>query len=241
MKTQMILFDLDGTLLPMDMDVFTTSYFKLLAAKAAPHGYADSKALIDAVWSGTAAMVKNDGSRTNEEAFWARFAEIFGEDRLADRPLFDEFYAVEFQRAQEYCGFNPKAKESVDLAKELGFRVALATNPLFPDTATVSRARWAGLDVRDFELYTTYENSTHCKPNPEYYRDVLRNLELPAEACLMVGNDAHEDMIAATLGMKVFLLTDCLINKKGLDINAWPHGDFDALMEYMRALAKEEK
>ena len=241
MKTQMILFDLDGTLLPMDMDVFVNSYFKLLAAKAAPHGYSDSKALIKAVWSGTEAMTKNDGSRTNEDAFWARFAEIFGADRLADRPMFEEFYAVDFQKAQAFCGFNPKAKQAVELAKALGFRVALATNPLFPDTATVSRARWAGLDVSDFELYTTYENSTHCKPNPDYYRDVLKQLNLPAEACLMVGNDAHEDMIAETLGMKVFLLTDCLVNKQGRDIEAWPHGDFDALMDHLRALAREKE
>ena len=239
MKTQMILFDLDGTLLPMDMDVFTTSYFKLLAAKAAPRGYADSKALIDCVWSGIAAMVKNDGSRTNEEAFWARFAEIYDERAITDRPLFEEFYAVEFQQAQAYCGFNPKAKQAVALAKSLGFRVALATNPLFPDTATVSRTRWAGLDVSDFELYTTYENSTHCKPNPDYYRDVLSKLNLQAEACLMVGNDAHEDMIAETLGMKVFLLTDCLVNKQKRDIEAWPHGDFDALMDHLRELARE--
>ena len=57
----------------------------------------------------------------------------------------------------------------------------------------------------------------------------------------MVGNDAHEDMIAETLGMKVFLLTDCLINKQGRDITTWPHGDFDALMEHLRALARERE
>ena len=34
-----ILFDLDGTLLPMDQTEFTNGYFKLLAAKMAPHGY----------------------------------------------------------------------------------------------------------------------------------------------------------------------------------------------------------
>ncbi len=240
MKTEMILFDLDGTLLPMDMDEFTGCYFKLLAKKAAPRGYTDPKALIDGVWAGTAAMVKNDGSRSNEEAFWARFAELFGARVYDDKPLFDEFYAVEFNQAQAVCGLNPKARETVDLCKALGFRVALATNPLFPDVATVNRTRWAGLDVSEFELYTTYENSTHCKPNPDYYRDVLHMLNLPAGACLMVGNDAYEDMIAETLGMKVFLLTDCLINKQNRDIDAWPHGDFDALMAHLRALAREE-
>ena len=35
MSLKMILFDLDGTLLPMDQDVFTESYFKLLCKKMA--------------------------------------------------------------------------------------------------------------------------------------------------------------------------------------------------------------
>lgn len=240
MRTQMVMFDLDGTLLPMDMDTFTGCYFKLLAKKAAPRGYDDPKALIDGVWAGTAAMVVNDGSRSNEDAFWAKFADIFGERVYADKPLFEDFYAHEFNRAQAACGFDPRARETVELCGALGFRVGLATNPLFPDVATVNRTRWAGLDVGMFEFYTTYENSTHCKPNPEYYRDILARLNLPAEACLMVGNDAHEDMIAETLGMKVFLLTDCLINKRGADIDLWPHGGFDALMEHLRRLAKEE-
>lgn len=60
MKLTTILFDLDGTLLPMDNDEFTRGYFKLLAAKMAPLGY-EPKRLVDAVWTGTAAMVKNDG------------------------------------------------------------------------------------------------------------------------------------------------------------------------------------
>ena len=53
----------------MDNDAFTKGYFKLLAAKLTPHGY-EPKQLVDAIWAGTAAMVKNDGSQSNEDAFW---------------------------------------------------------------------------------------------------------------------------------------------------------------------------
>lgn len=235
MQIQMVLFDLDGTLLPMDMENFTTSYFKLLAKKLAPYGYTDPKQLVDAIWSGTAAMVRNDGSVTNEEAFWKRFVEIYGEERLADKPLFEEFYAVDFQQAQVFCGFAPLAAEAVRLLRENGKRVALATNPIFPTIATESRIRWAGLSPEDFECYTTYETSRHSKPNPAYFRDVAAQLNVPAEACLMVGNDVEEDMVAAgSLGMKVFLLTDCLINKKERDIEAYPHGGFPELLQYLR-------
>ena len=70
-----ILFDLDGTLLPMDNDIFTKGYFKGLAAELIPFGY-DAGTLVDAVWRGTAAMVKNDGARPNCEAFWQTFEAV---------------------------------------------------------------------------------------------------------------------------------------------------------------------
>ena len=53
----------------------------------------------------------------------------------------------------------------------------------------------------------------------------------------MVGNDVQEDMMARELGMSVFLLTQCLINRKNEDITQYPHGDFDCLLEYIRRLS----
>ena len=235
MQITTVLFDLDGTLLPMDQDEFVKYYFGLLAKKLAPHGY-DPQVLIKSIWAGTAAMVKNDGSCTNEEAFWNCFSALLGEHVRSDEPLFREFYEKEFSGAQAACGFNPKAASAIHTIKEKGLRVALATNPIFPAIATENRIRWAGLQPADFELYTTYENSCHCKPNPAYYQDILNTLGLKAEECLMVGNDAKEDLIAETLGMKVFLLTDCLINKEEKDVSAYPQGSFDELLHYIDSL-----
>lgn len=232
MKPKLVLFDLDGTLLPMDQDVFVSSYFKLLAKKLAPYGYEPQK-LIASIWAGTGAMVKNDGSRTNEEAFWARFCRDFGEQALPHKPIFEEFYAVEFQQAQAVCGFQPMAKTVVDTLKAQGIRVALATNPLFPAVATESRIRWAGLQPEDFELYTTYENCRFCKPNLDYYRTILRELGAAPEDTVMVGNDVDEDMIARELGCRVFLLKDCLIHKSGTDIRSIPQGSFPEFLEFV--------
>ena len=39
MEIKNVLFDLDGTLLPMDMEEFTNGYFGLLTQKLAPRGY----------------------------------------------------------------------------------------------------------------------------------------------------------------------------------------------------------
>ena len=122
----------------------------------------------------------------------------------------------------------------------MGLRVALATNPLFPRVATHSRIRWAGLEPEDFELVTTYESSRFCKPNLRYYEEILDQLQVQPGECLMVGNDADEDMVAERLGMRVFLLTDCLINRHEQDISRWPRGSFDALLAYVQEAAAQE-
>ncbi len=234
MDIKAVLFDLDGTLLPMDQDKFVSAYFKLLAAKLAPLGYEPEK-LIDSVWKGTAAMIKNDGSCKNEDAFWKVFAKIYGEAAvIKDKSVIDGFYSEEFNQVKALCGFAPEAKEVVELVKAKGMRAVLATNPLFPSIATENRICWAGLEPSDFELYTTYENSSYCKPNLEYYKEILAKLNLKPEECLMAGNDVAEDMVAETLGMKVFLLTDCLINKIKQDISGYAHGNFEKLKEFLR-------
>lgn len=235
MATKVILFDLDGTLLPMDQDIFVKTYFGLLAKKLAPYGYEPEK-LIQSVWKGTGAMTQNDGNQSNEDKFWEVFSKAYGMDCKKDIALFDEFYRKEFIGAKEACGFNPQAAEAVHKLKEKGFRIALATNPLFPRIATENRIRWAGLVPEDFEFYTTYEESRYCKPNVNYYKDVVEKLGVKPEECLMVGNDVTEDMITEELGMKVFLLTDCLINKEQKDISEYPSGSFEELLAYVNSL-----
>ena len=204
----------------------------MLAVKLAPLGY-DPEQLFKSIWAGVTAMVKNDGSCTNEEAFWKVFTGIYGEESIKDKPVIDGFYSNEFDGAKVTCGFNPAAREVIDLVKAKGLTAILATNPIFPAVATRKRMDWAGLTPKDFVLYTTYENSCHSKPNPKYYLDILEKVGYKPEECLMVGNDVTEDMIAETLGMKVFLLTDCMINKEEKDISVYAHGGFEELKEYI--------
>lgn len=216
----------------MDQEKFVNVYFKMLAAKLVPYGY-EPQQLINAILAGIEAMIKNDGSQLNEDAFWKRFVDIYGDKVLADKPVFEDFYKNEFQDARLFCGFNPKAAETVRSLKDKGYRVVLATNPLFPSIATESRIRWAGLEPSEFDLYTTYENTSYCKPNLDYYRDILKRIDCRPEECLMVGNDVGEDMVVEALGMQVFLLTDCLINTQKKDITAYPHGSFEQLLSML--------
>ena len=191
-----VLFDLDGTLLPMDQATFMKDYFGRLMGRLAPLGYTP-EVFLAAMKAGITAMTVNDGSRANEEAYWEAYSASSGRTLNEELPVLDTFYNVEFDEVAAVCGRNPKAAELVRSLKAKGIRVILATNPLYPAVATESRMRWAGLNKEDFVLYTTYENSRHCKPNPSYYLDVLEECGLRAEECLMVGNDRHTDIAGA--------------------------------------------
>ena len=235
MPIRCVLFDLDGTLLPLDQDLFIKTYFGELARKLAPLGY-NPEELFQVIWKGTGAMIKNDGSVLNEVRFWNVMRDIYGSKIDDALPYFDDFYAKDFAKVQSVCGFNPKAAETVRELKARGYTVALATQPAFPSVATQNRIRWAGLKPEDFALITTFENSRFCKPNPHYYGGIAQALGVDPQECLMVGNDISDDMPAADIGMKVFLLTDCLIAKEGQDPASYPNGSFNELMTYVDRL-----
>ena len=226
-----VLFDLDGTLLPLDQDEFIKGYFGLLAKALAEH--IPPQRLTPAMLAGVDAMLKNDGSVINEEAFWRAFTAVHGEDVSDKMPIFEAFYRDGFLSAKAICGYDPKAAEAVKRIKAAGYTVALATSPVFPMVATEARMQWAGLEREDFALVTSYENSRFCKPSAGYYREVAAALDVSPKACLMVGNDMVDDMEAEKTGMKVFLLTDHLLNRENRDISPYPQGGFDDLLRYL--------
>ena len=235
MSLRYIFFDLDGSLLPMDQDRFIEAYFSEIAGFMAPFGY-DPKEFIRCIWKGIGAMLQNSGTDTNEAVFWDTMTQLLGEDAQKCQPILEEFYRSRFPKVQKACGFDPLAAPTLEKLRQLGLIPVLATNPIFPAVATQNRIAWAGLRCEDFALYTTYENSRYCKPNPAYYQEILEKLGAKPEECLMVGNDATEDLAAEQLGIPVFLLTDCLINKNQREIQEYPQGNLKDLLEYIQSL-----
>ncbi len=231
-KLKAILFDLDGTLLPLDQNYFVKVYFKAITTKLAGDGY-DPQRFLAAMKVGIHKMVTNDGTDTNENVFWQSFSAAYGKDCRIDEPLFEEFYERDFPKLQSEVGFCSRANEVVGELKSRGYRLVLATSPVFPRVAVLERMRWAGISPEDFEIITTYENSCYTKPNPDYYTALAKELGLLPEECLMVGNDTTDDGSAARAGMKVFILTDCLLDTNGVGIDSFPHGGYDELFELL--------
>lgn len=224
-----VLFDLDGTLLPMELEAFTRLYFGLLAQKAVPFGF-QPEPLINAVWKGTGAMMKNNGDMPNCDRFWQVFGAELGPKAAALRPEFDDFYAREFHGARPSTRENPLALKAVRGLRGKGYEVILATNPLFPAVGVATRLSWLGLGLEDFSMVTTYENSSYCKPSPGYYREILEKAGRRPAECLMVGNDAREDLAAREAGLGVYLVTDCLENPGGQDLSGVDKGSFAQFM-----------
>jgi FMN phosphatase YigB (HAD superfamily) len=226
---------MDGTLLPMDNDVFMKGYFKALCEKLAHYGI-EPQALIDAVWTGTRSMVLNDGSRTNEKAFWEKFEQITGLPTEQINEECKDFYVHEFHRVKACTGENPLATVAVSVAGTKAEKVVLATNPLFPLAGQKTRMSWVGLSPEDFCMVTSYETDSYCKPNPKYFLSVCERIGVEPEECLLIGNDEYEDMYAGSLaGLDCYLVTDCMIADEK---HPWEgaKGTFVEMLEMLRNL-----
>lgn len=205
-----VFFDLDGTLLPMNEELFVKKYFGLLAEKLEPFGY-DKEKLIGVVWEGVKLMYKNDGTKTNEQLFWDYFVSVMGEKSLKDKPIFDEFYANEFKGVKSVTEENPYAKQIIDFLKGK-VKVILSTNPFFPRVGVNTRLEFIGLNVEDFDYVTTYENSRYSKPNPKYFEELLNKFNLKPDEVLFFGNNEKDDAeCACLLGIKTYLVGDYIV------------------------------
>ncbi len=234
MQYQAILFDLDGTLLPMDYDEFSKGYFGLLSKTAALYGY-EKEPFLSAMMKGVGAMVRNDGTVSNCDRFWETFSEILGPEICDLIPTFDTFYETEFHKTSALTQPTPLSKEAVLLAKEKSESVVLATNPLFPISAVNARLSWIGLSPDDFDIVTDYESCAFCKPNPAYFSELLDALMANPEDCLMIGNNTAEDILPAQkIGLETFLVTDCLIADGPLPKT--PKGSLFDLVEFLKTL-----
>ena len=230
-----ILFDLDGTLLPLDEKLFVDIYFAELSKVFSVYNI-DSKKLVETIWTATHEIIKNDGKRTNEEAFWDKFKSIVNIDLSDVKEVLKKFYANEFFTKLKKCSTeNSLAKVAVELAKKNGRKVVLATNPVFPIDALV-RLKWIGLDIDDFDYVTHYSNSSFSKPNPKYYLDLCKKLDVEPKECLMIGNDERQDIFAASsAGMNCYLVTDYLYTYPECKVNC-EKGSFKDLIEKLKVL-----
>lgn len=225
-----VMFDLDGTLLPFNQEDFIKLYFGGLCKKAAPLGY-EPKALINDVWRGTESMIRNDGSRSNRDAFWETF-KANNPEKPDIEPLCDDFYVHEFDEVKRCLKYEILRKPLIERLRAAGLDLILATNPIFPRCAVETRLAWVGLSAADFSYITSYENCRFSKPNPKYFAEILEKCGKTASECVMIGNSVPEDIIPTkALGIKSYLIPEFLENPDNVDVNGFKAFTFDGACE----------
>jgi FMN phosphatase YigB (HAD superfamily) len=205
-----VLFDLDGTLLDIDIDAFLRVYFAQLGPAVADllGGLHDARTALDAVLDATRAMGDPHPDITNQQAFDARFEELTGHAlRNKESAAFlTRFYEQVFPTLRGEIGPHAGARECVEAALELGLKVAIATNPIFPKAAIEERICWAGVSDLPVDVVTTYENMHATKPHAAYFFEVAEKLGVAPNDALMVGDDRFLDLPAADVGMRTFFV-----------------------------------
>lgn len=201
-----ILFDLDNTLVLFDEARFYQGYFKRIVKRFADIMPIDQ--FVEKLIRSTRALVYNNGEVTNAEYFKEAFAQGYRDRREELWNRFLHFYRTDYDKLASNHTLPKGLHQTMDAVSRTGLKMVLASNPIFPLDVQMKRMSWAGLDHLAFHLVTHIENMSFCKPRVEYYLEICQKIDEPPEACLMVGNDPVNDMIAAHTGMKTYLTDD---------------------------------
>ncbi len=220
MKYKAILFDLDGTLMPTTNEDFEKVYLHTLGEALSEH--IEPKALLTSMWKALEVMVLDQSDKTNETVFFDSFGELVGEDVIKKiEPLFEKYYLNEFEILKTVLDDNTEMVKTIEKLKAKGYRLVIATNPMFPEVAVRQRVVFSGFNPDDFDFMSNFSIHTKTKPSIAYYKEVLKHNNLDPKDCLMVGNDMEEDMVVKALGMDAWLIDDYLIKRTDTDTSDW--------------------
>jgi FMN phosphatase YigB (HAD superfamily) len=229
-----VLFDLDGTLLPIKMKDFEKIYYRSITEKFSD--IISPEKFLYMMNESLKTMIVNTEKITNENVFMDKLKTYISEDEFdVYQERFMHFYENEFSVLQQAVKPNKDIQQAVSILKEKGYDCMVATNPMFPKLAITKRIEWAGFSRDDFSYVTSFEENHYCKPQIDYYKEVLALNNKEANECLMVGNDELEDLIASTIGIKTYFITDyALYRENGLQADH--KGDYQSFLAYVEAM-----
>lgn len=230
-----IFFDLDGTLLPMELDEFMKTYFQSLGAYVAKYGVSP-EAFMAGMKEGIKAMAAQAGDRSNAEVFWEGYFKHVDRNATAWEEELNLFYENEFGAVGKNVVPNPAAARAVNALVAKGYPLVLTTMPMFPLRAVQHRLSWAGVDPAHFERITSFSNSTSVKPKLSYFAENLAAAGVAGSDVLMVGNNTLEDLAIQALGADAYLVTDLLLDPIEFNVDSVRHGSLEAFADWVETL-----
>ncbi len=206
-----VCFDMDDTLLSINLGAFIAVLMKDESGLIADIGRRNPLSMM-AAWGGAMLDLNNNARPAGDERTnYAFFCDVIRERSgvaLDDPVVADAFAFYEREilpcRNDALIAACPRAgaHEAVEAVLARGLRIALLTNPSFTVDCIRCRMGWGGMLDMPFELVTTMENSTRCKPSPAYYLESLEELGLTPDEVLMVGNDPKRDFPTPDCGIQ---------------------------------------
>jgi FMN phosphatase YigB (HAD superfamily) len=250
MMLKAVLFDLDNTLIHYSEREFFERYIVGVMGRFAD--IMPGNVFVDKLLRGTQSLLRNNGEMSNAERFLETFCADHGELRQEVWTRFMRFYETEYDELRSLATVLPEVRDVFLRLAEKDVKLVIASNPIWPLAAQAARLSWAGIGDLRFDLITHIENTTYCKPNLEYYREICGTISETPEACLMVGNDPVNDMVVAHIGMKTYLVTDA--DEADTELSRSTHtnalaeipepdfqGSLSAVVALIEGLLREEK
>lgn len=204
-----VLFDLDNTLLRNPTPEFVTAYVEGVSRFFTACGSIEpTETLRQSV------QIMMNGPRrvwqSNLELYWELLHPIWSgtPEELTD--AFDVFYRDDYAALKSNTSPAPMAGEVIDRVRGAGYKIIIATNPVYPAEAIRQRLAWAGLprDLGYYSFVTTADNMHFAKPDPAYYAEILARAGLEPDEAVMVGDEPRYDVAASkTIGMHAYNLT----------------------------------
>ena len=199
-----VLFDLDGTLIENDMDVFITHFLRRFAPHLA-HRVAPEKFVQSWLHALQFMLRNNDRALTNQQAFDLNFYPAVGALPEDLQPSIQAFYATSYRGLRSLVRPRPGTRETIQAMLDAGLSVVIATNPIFVHTAVAQRLEWAGVSDLSLALVTSSENMHAAKPSPQYYQEILDRVGCAPDESVMIGDDFINDIQPASrLGMHTY-------------------------------------
>lgn len=203
-----VLFDLDNTLLHNPTPQFVSGYISGISRFfAAAGGVEPAETLRQSV------QTMMHGPRriwqSNLELYWELLHPIWSGTPEALRAAFEDFYLNEYLELKSNTAPAPKAGEVIDRVRGEGYKIIIATNPVYPEEAILRRLAWADLpgDHAYYEFVTTADNMHFAKPDPAYYAEILARVGLEPDEAVMVGDEPLYDCEAArSIGIHAYNL-----------------------------------
>ena len=228
-----VLFDLDGTLLQVEMRSFISRY--IAGFHACCSDLVEYGPLQRAMRAGIHLLLETEcGERSNEERLFAFLAGHLQQDEGVLRERFQRFIDTGLGPLAVGIYGIPEVSQLLECCQQAQVPLVLATNPVFPQTLIEARCRWAGIDPQHFVLVTSFENSRYCKPQPGYFVEVTAKLGIDPQDCLMVGNDTSHDLSATETGMTTWLVDRYLLEREGPTWRPDYRGSHQELLDFLR-------